>query len=283
MEQVNLEKRDLGLFLLIAFAFSWSLWVPKVLIAQGLILPPMLSDFLSSPFNPAAFGPFVAAFYLTYSNKGKTGVVTLLKRGVDFGFNKKWLLPILFLMPVIAGGALLLSKLLGGTLPDLTVLYNPWLIIYWFFYMLLLGGPLQEEFGWRGYALDRLQSRYTALTSSVILGFIWAIWHLPLNFTSDVGPQYSVALSLFMGSVITLVLLSVFFTWIYNNTGRSILAVLLFHASLNLSTFKLFPVFETSSAVPYYLLLILIGVIIVLIIGGHKRMVREKTTSPNSG
>ncbi len=75
-------------------------------------------------------------------------------------------------------------------------------------------------------------------------------------------------------------------TWIYNNTGRSIFATLLFHASLNLSTFKLFPVFESQSAVPYYSLLIFISVITILIIWGPKRMVREKpvkTTLSNGG
>ena len=182
-------------------------------------------------------------------------------------------------MPAITGGTLLVSKLLGGILPDLPVLHNPLLIIYWFIYMLFLGGPLQEEFGWRGYALDRLQSRHTALISSVICGFIWAIWHLPLNFTSDVGPQYSVVLSMFIGSLISLVLLSVFFIWSYNNTGRSILAVLLFHASINPSTFKLFPMFESQSTPPYYAILILIGVITVLIIWGRKKLVRENNHS----
>ncbi|MBU4030761.1 CPBP family intramembrane metalloprotease, partial [Patescibacteria group bacterium] len=72
---------------------------------------------------------------------------------------------------------------------------------------------------------------------------------------------------------------SILFTWIYNNTGRSIFAALLFHASLNLSTFKLFPVFESQSAVPYYSLLILISVVIILIIWGRKNLVRQNKFS----
>lgn len=281
MEQAQ-DKRDnqkLWPFFAIAYAFSWLFWVPKALIAQGLGVPPIASDFLNGPFNPAAFGPFVAAFYLTYRNDGKTGVVALLRRGVDLKFNKAWLVPILLLMPAITGGALLIARLLGDNSADLTVLFNPGLILYWFGYMLLLGGPLQEEFGWRGYALDRLQARHSALKSSLILGLIWALWHLPLNLTTEVGPQYSVVLSMLIGSIITIVLLSVFFTWIYNNTGRSVLAVLLFHASLNLSTFKLFPIFEASSAVPFYLLLVLISVIFVVLIWGRKTLVRPHSTA----
>jgi len=278
-KQNQCENRSLWPFFAIAFAFSWLFWIPKALIVQGLVLPSFVSDFLSGPFNPAAFGPFVAAFYLTYRNGGKAGVIELLKRGIDFRFNKVWFIPILLLMPAITGGALLISKLLGGITPDLIVLYSPWLIVYWFFYMLLLGGPLQEEFGWRGYVLDRLQSRYTALTSSVILGLMWAVWHFPLNFASGTGPQYGQALPLFIGSAITIILVSILFTWIYNNTGRSIFAALLFHASLNLSTFKLFPVFESQSAVPYYSLLILISVVIILIIWGRKNLVRQNKFS----
>lgn len=287
MKQNKSENRNLWLFFFIAFVFSWLFWIPQALIAQGLLsAPSILVNFLNSPFNPAAFGPLVAAFYLTYRSSGKMGVIELLKRGIGVKFSKVWFIPILLLMPAVTGGALLISKLLGGITPDLTVLYSPWLIVYWFFYMLFLGGPLQEEFGWRGYALDRLQLRHTAFTSSVILGFMWAVWHFPLNFASGTGPQYSQALPLFIGSAITIILLSILFTWIYNNTGRSIFATLLFHASLNLSTFKLFPVFESQSAVPYYSLLIFISVITILIIWGPKRMVREKpvkTTLSNGG
>lgn len=271
----ELETKNFYLFLLICFTFSWFFWIPKALMAQGLIFPPVLSKFISGPFNPGAFGPLIAAFYLTYKNKGKLGIIALLKRGIDLKFNKKWLIPILLLMPVVTGGALLLSKITGDTLPAMPLLYNPFLIFYWFFYLLLRGGPLQEEFGWRGYALDRIQSRYTAFTSSVILGFIWAFWHLPLNFTSDVGPQYSLLLSMFIGSIVTMILLSILFTWIYNNTGKSILAAILFHTSINLSTYKLFPVFELQSAVPHYTILILIVVIIVLVFWGRKKLVRD--------
>lgn len=268
------ENKNLCLFFLITFAFSWFFWIPKALIAQGLINPSIFSDFLSF-LNLGAFGPLVAAFYLTYHNEGRQGIIKLLKRGIDFGFKKKWFIPILLLIPAIAGGALLISNLLGNALPKLPLLYAPHLIIYWFVYLFFLGGPLQEEFGWRGYALDRLQSRHTALTASIILGFIWAIWHLPLNLTSDVGPQYSLLLSTLIGSIISLSLLSIFFTWIYNNTRRSILAGMLFHTSMNLSTFKLFPVFESPSALPFYTLLILITAITVLIIWGRKKLVRE--------
>jgi membrane protease YdiL (CAAX protease family) len=99
-----------------------------------------------------------------------------------------------------------------------------------------LFGPFPEELGWRGYALDGLQERKSVLVSSLILGTIWAIWHIPLffmrgTFQSELGFG-SIAFWQFMGSAI---LISIFFTWIYNNNNRSILSAMLFHFSINLT------------------------------------------------
>jgi len=110
------------------------------------------------------------------------------------------------------------------------------------FYILFLGGPLQEEFGWRGYALDRLQEKYNALVSSVMLGFIWGLWHLPLFFMPRQEMYYNVPI---LGFILGTIFFSIIFTWIYNNTSRSILAVLLLHTTGNLSHF-IFPVGATT-------------------------------------
>jgi len=166
------EDRNLVLYFLIAFAFSWAFWIPRALIAQGLSAPPIVVNFLFGPFQPAAFGPLVAAFSLTYWNERKEGVKTLLKRAVDFRFGKVWFIPTILLLPLIAGGALLLAILSGEAIPDLFGASNPLVLLGIFVFMLFLGGPVEEEFGWRGYALDRLQAKWNALISSVILGFM---------------------------------------------------------------------------------------------------------------
>ncbi|HOQ20733.1 MAG TPA: CPBP family intramembrane metalloprotease [Methanothermobacter sp.] len=166
MKIANKSEKDLYLFFIIAFAWSWLLWLPEVLWGIRLYLAP--------------FGPTIAAFILTYINEGLDGVGRLFKRGIDFSFEKIWLIPIFLLMPTIIGLSLLLAILSGETAPSIHVLYQPWIIIPAFFYILFLGGPVAEEFGWRGYALDRLQKRYNALISSIILGIIWGLWHLPL-------------------------------------------------------------------------------------------------------
>lgn len=274
-EKSTLKSAKLLNFIVITFVFSWAFWIPKALVGQGIITNSFFASYFGGAWNLGAFGPFVAAFYLTHKCQGKKGVINLLKRGISTDFKKKWLIPVLLLMPLITGIAYVTAQMSNNAPLDFSFLYQPHLMIYWFFYLLLLGGPLQEEFGWRGYALDILQFRYSALKSSVFLGIIWALWHLPLNFTSDVGPQYSIAISMFVGSLITMTLLSILFTWIYNNTNRSVLAVLLFHASINFSSFKLFPVFESELSLSIYTLLILATAVCVVIFWGRKKLRRD--------
>jgi len=75
-----------------------------------------------------------------------------------------------------------LAMLSGEALPKRSVLFDPILIAVSFVYIFFLGGPFQEEWGWRGYALDKLQARWSAFVSSVVLGVLWGAWHLPLFF-----------------------------------------------------------------------------------------------------
>jgi len=78
------------------------------------------------------------------------------------------------------GLALLIAVLSGDPMPEAAAFSDPSIIPFAFVYIFLLGGPLQEEFGWRGYALEVLQQRWSALASSAVLGAVWAAWHLPL-------------------------------------------------------------------------------------------------------
>ncbi|MFQ6116074.1 MAG: hypothetical protein ACE5NG_18590 [bacterium] len=90
MEQSKFKTRNLWLFFLIAFAFTWLFWILEALAMRGMLDTSIFVDFLAGPDNPAAWGPLVAAFLLTYLSARKVGVIKLLKRGVDFRFNKIW-------------------------------------------------------------------------------------------------------------------------------------------------------------------------------------------------
>lgn len=251
------DTRNLLLFFVITFIWSWALWLPEVLWGFRLYLAP--------------FGPTISAFILTYINEGSNGVKVLLKRGIDLSFKKVWLIPIFLLMPAIVGLSLLLAIFSGESVPAIPFLSQPFIIIPAFFYILFLGGPLAEEFGWRGYALDRLQVKYNALTSSIILGILWGLWHLPLFFMKGQDMYRNVPI---WGFILGTVFLSILFTWIYNNTSRSILAVLLFHTTSNLAHF-IFPAMATRFGGIYSVILNIVVVVVILIVFGARRMVRE--------
>lgn len=96
----------------------------------------------------------------------------------------------------------------------------------------LISGPLSEEAGWRGFALPRLQQKYSALTSSLILGVLWACWHIPFYFEPDYAAN-GMPLPIFM---VVVTALSILFAWIYNNSGGSLLLTMLAHFFFNFSS-----------------------------------------------
>lgn len=259
------ESRNLFLYFLITFTFS--------LLDIIMIYPKLMFDFLYHfPFIrflawwTAAFGPFIAAFSLTYLNERKDGIKQLLKRGIDIRFRKVWFIPILLLYPAIYGGALLLMILIEKATP-IFLLTNPSTIVNQLLRYIILA--IGEEFGWRGYALDRLQARYNAIVSSAILGFFWGIWHWPHFFVSG-SPYEGVPFWVFIPLVIPTTIL---YTWIYNNTEGSILGVTLFHTMNNISATTIS--YGMLSSIRIYTLILVIVVIVIVIIWRPKRLVLD--------
>jgi hypothetical protein len=179
---------------------------------------------------------------------------------------------IFLLFPVLIGGALLLAIVLGEPVPELPALAEPVSIPIAFIYIFFLGGPLQEEFGWRGYALEHLQDAWSALASSIVVGLMWGLWHLPLFFMPRQEFYYQRPI---WGLILSTTLISFLFTWIYNNTGRSIWAALLFHTMFNLSHY-LFPTLGSDRASLLLFLFLFVAIGLVLAIWGPKRMVRRE-------
>jgi len=219
-------------------------------------------------FFIGAFGPFVGAFSLTYLNEEKEGVKKLWNRFWDFKVEKKWLLTSLLFFPAFYGVSYVIAHLIQGKSPVLVWVSQPSLLIS-YLTISFLGGGFCEEFGWRGYALDRLQSRYNAFTSSLILGVVWGFWHIPLWFI--VGDSHSAeGLPMFFLFLLDILFLSVLFTWLYNNTGRSILPAVVLHTMHNFMT-KLNLISGVSG--PIYIILFYLTTIIVVIKYGRKSLV----------
>lgn len=176
--------------------------------------------------------PLIAALILTYREQQASGVKQLLGRIFDHQrINRKiWYLPVVFLMPVLMLTSYGVMRLLGIPLPEpqLPVLMIP--LFFIIFFITAIG----EEVGWSGYAIDPLQNRWGAFRASLIVGSVWGVWHIV---------PYIQAHNTFwwiVGQGLAAIGLRVLIVWLYNNTGKSLFAAIIFHAMINVSTF-LFP------------------------------------------
>lgn len=150
----------------------------------------------------------------------------------------------MFTFPVLIGGALAISVLFGNPVPEFEALAQPIglpIAIVWIFF---LGGPLQEEFGWRGYAFENLRKKYSALTAAIVAGLMWGLWHLPLFFVPRAEDYYNRPM---WGLLLTTILVGIILAWFYVNTNRSIFAAMLGHTMFNWSNW-VFPALKSDSA-----------------------------------
>lgn len=166
----------------------------------------------------------------------KGGVRELLKRGLIWRVNIQWwAIALLFtIIPSVVG--LYLFDLLGGPTVDWSGLEPLYTVVPGIVMLTILAG-FGEEFGWRGFALPRLQTRYNALVSSIIVGTLWSIWHIPLYFLEG-SLQYDFRMDAglipaILGYTVYLIAWSIQATWLFNNTKGSVLLAAVFHGAGN--------------------------------------------------
>lgn len=176
--------------------------------------------------------PTLAASIVMYREKGPAGVRALLKRSLDFNrlHPKTWLVPILFLMPAVTILEYVLMRALDLPLPAPHVSLQRGALLL----APLFVAALAEELGWSGYAIEALQARWNALTSALLLGSVWAVWHVVPLIQAGRSPTWIAWWSL--GTVALRVLM----TWLYSSAGRSVFGAALFHSTINLS-WQMFP------------------------------------------
>ena len=118
---------------------------------------------------------------------------------------------------------------LGGSVPPSPAASHIGLFIANFFLVFLVGGPLGEELGWRGFALPALQERIGWRAASLALGAVWGVWHLPLFFIAESAQNNGSMVAFFVLIVAT----SVFYSWLYNRSNGSVLPALALHTASN--------------------------------------------------
>lgn len=210
-----------------------------------LLIPFLVIGFLSEqgllnnlgvnlPLSAFAFVcPVTAAIILVYREEKLAGVGRFLKNVLDVTRirNKIWYLPIVLLLPAIYllsyGIMLLMDTPLPApqsSLPTLLILL-----------VLFVIAAFAEEAGWMGYAFDPLESRWNALGAALMLGIVWSAVHILPDIQGHKDWAWIAGQRAFS------IALRVLIVWLYNNTGKSVVAAILFHAMDNLSVFTLFP------------------------------------------
>ena len=251
------KRHPMIAFFVLAYAFSW--W-PWILSALGVIDNPI-----------AGFGPFLAALLVLGLTEGRRGIVALLRRMVQWRVGPGWYAVALLLPAAVAGLASVLNVTLGAESPTPAEL-GRWTGIFGTFAILLLVpgfGGAWEEPGWRGYAVPRLQARWSALTSGLVLGVLIAGWHLPLIVVGQV--HYADVVSI-MGATIVI-------NWLFNHVRGSVLLIMILHAANNAISGNFFsPMFTGADSARQAWLLAAVWctlAVVVVLVGGPRDLSRR--------
>jgi membrane protease YdiL (CAAX protease family) len=211
-------------FFVLTFALSWWPWPLVLLNPDSLTLLP--------------WSPLVAAFIMAVWVAGRRGVKDLLVSMVRWQVGLRWYAVAVLLPVATIILAASMNVLLGAEAPAASEFSDwytfPLVLLVTFF----LKGPFTEEVAWRGYALPRLLQRISPLAASLLLGAVWALWHLPL-LVSDPTSQRPPAQ--FVAWVIAA---SILITWLYLRSDGSVLLATLMHAMFNSLASFVFPVFQ---------------------------------------
>jgi len=226
-------------FFTLTFILSWVIWIPLA-----------MSHFSIGPFHVpestsaiirllGVLMPATSALILTSQKGGRDALRSLLSRLALWQVNWKCWLAVILVQPVLLGVTALLNNLFwrNSQVSLLPVTSIGALVVNVVF---LLVAVLGEEIGWHGIALPALQRQRSALKASVILGLLWATWHLPFWFLLDTFDQFGI--SYILMNFLLVLPLTFYSTWFFNHGKYSILLPVVFHLIFNIVNTALLPV-----------------------------------------
>ena len=208
------------MFFAATFAVTWGCWIP---IASGIPLDSLAAQLL---LYLGVFAPALVALGFTALRRGRVGVRALLSRAVPVPVAGRWWAFALGYIAAIKLTAAVLHRLLAGEWPRFGT--EPLVLLP---FAIAVSTPVQvgEELGWRGYALPRLAVRFGLARASLLLGLVWALWHLPLFFvrgTDTFGQS-------FVMYAVQVTAISVAIAMLYARSGGGIFLPMVFHAAVN--------------------------------------------------
>lgn len=218
-------------FIILCYIISWGIWIS---------LDQLTSLSTSITVLIGACGPSLSAFIFVGMQGGKAAAWRLFKQGWSIKLSIKWYVITILIVPSLF---VIVYGLRGGDVADWLASINPVYLLGLFIYMLVVGGTLQEEYGWRGLLLPLLLERYSGLKfsgsiSAVLIGIVWSVWHLPLFFMEGTGQSHFP----FWLYMTILVLFSCLITYIYHKTNRNLWSAFILHTMFNVS-FATVPLF----------------------------------------
>lgn len=262
----SFTNKNLYFFIFSAYSVSWIIW------SFCFIADEKIGNILRIA---GTFAPSLAAIIIA-SISHKPEAVWLLKSSVNLKMRLSDYLYIFLTLPVIVTISYLIMRAckLETPSPSFRLAELPLVFIY----ILALMGPLGEEMGWRGFLLTRLFNKHCPLASGIIAGVIWSVWHLPLFFIKG-ALQYSLAQTFgytaaLAGYLYYTVILSVFITFIFLRTKKSILSALLIHTAANMSIGMMPIVFSKVGAI---IQLSVMTIVIILVSVLNKKLLLRRT------
>ncbi len=277
-----IKHHPLVVYFGLTYLLTWLCWVPLVIFLPGGFQTggtttgaghPSLLFFL---FPLGNLIPSIVGIILTRIVGGRGSLRALFSRVVRWRVNPGWYGVALLLTPLVTSGALALFVVLGGSSPASSIVAIAGAA---------LGGailaPLGEEFGWRGFALPRLQAQRSAFGASIVLGLLWGIWHVPRWIWGTTASPTLLIPALVL-QVLVLTAFAVLITWVYNNTRGSLLLTMLFHASIAATSYYPFPQQALTASgwaqTLLYLGLLWAVVLVVVVIYGPRRLMRRRAS-----
>lgn len=219
-------KKHVGfIFVLLTYILTWSIEIPMTLTKHGYTAINISKGLQTI----CTLSPGIVAILLTGIYFGKNSLKSLFKAIVKWRVKFKWYLIIIILGIALCGLSLLIFNWITGQsiLPD-----QPYNFVFYFILILPLSA-FWEEIGWRGFLLPVLQEKYTAIKSSLIIGFVWGLWHLPIYLA--INPYGDKTIIYWLMMFIGCFALSIIATYLYNSTKSSLLICILFHNAINTS------------------------------------------------
>ncbi|HEY1869935.1 MAG TPA: type II CAAX endopeptidase family protein [Chitinophagaceae bacterium] len=220
-----MQNRSILLFVVLTIVITWSVEIPVALANYGYLtikIPKGLQTL-------STLAPGIGALLITAFLPGKNGIAKLLKPLFQWRIGLKWY------AFIFVTGILLpfLSLLIFSVVSRQPIMIESGTSLLFYLAILLFFSPLWEEIGWRGFLLPRLQLMYSAFHSSLIIGVIWGLWHLPIILA--INPYGDKSIIYFLFIFLGCIAISILQTSILNVTKGSLLTCVLLHDSINAS------------------------------------------------